>query len=668
MFLAGGAEQGNLGVFLLFCGAALLACPPRAKINLAVWLAAAALGLTSAASLLPVRLFRPPLWRKELSAVPDLPLSSTVSADPHQTEFWLAVLAVTILGGLFLLTQPLRSRRLLGLAAGAVGVCGIYAGLSIFAKLSGWVFPFAGGATFGFFPNRNHTATLLITGSILSVGILPVAFHERRWLTVDWAVAMLTLCVNGLLFFSESRAGVLFLLIGIVIWIAGLGGKHLNRSLLLAIVIVSVVGLTLFSTLKSEARDRLLGSVYRTHPVAKSTSTDATDFQMPSGEISSDDRLRIYHDTLRVIRDAPWTGTGLGTFSLVFPMYRHDSASNTLVLHPESDWLMVAAETGLPGLLFLFVLIFLVLRAWQPSRGHPYWPMRWAFCSAALTAVLHGFVDVPVHRAALGWWIVVLAGVAFAPDRAASETQRTGGWFARSLFIMGGLLSLILGVFLVRAEWFGGSALPPFVAKHAQVEILRKFNQGNNDAAFEQARQAVIVSPLSPSLYYQLGVLALRFYETETEVNRAFQIERLLNPFTPTVPQAQGTAWLTVDPVRAVKLFKEALERQEHLRPNSVGAGIDAADYWRELVTTAAPVIQAQRLMWDTTAAHGPAFILAWLEGANTEAAAEKIPLLANDPLFLTSLTEEQRHRFLTVWNAKGDKQALQTFEKPPAD
>ena len=59
----------------------------------------------------------------------------------------------------------------------AVSVCGAYAGLAIYAKQTGWQYPYAGGATFGFLPNRNHTATFLIVGSVLSLGLLRIAWR-----------------------------------------------------------------------------------------------------------------------------------------------------------------------------------------------------------------------------------------------------------------------------------------------------------------------------------------------------------------------------------------------------------------------------------------------------------------------------------------------------------
>lgn len=665
MFLAGGAVQGNLGVFLLCAGVALILCPPRVAVRPGVWLTAAAFLLCSASTLLPARFFHVPLWRQTLSVVPGMPLATTVSAAPAETWFWLGVLSVTVTVGLFTLTQPVRSPSLFWLALGAASVCGVYAALSIFAKLSGWKYPFGGGAEFGFFPNRNHTATLLITGSVLAAGILSVAFRARRWLAADAAVLALTLCAAGLLFFSSSRAGVLFLLVGVVGWVLGLRGGERGR-LLAVIGTVVVVGAALLFFSKSNVRERLVRSIPRPASwTRKAGSATPAEVGGVSGDVTADDRLRIYHDTLRVIRDAPLTGTGLGTFGLVFPLYRQASANSHLILHPESDWLMVAAETGLPALACLAALVAVVLRGWKATRDHPYWPLRWAVLVAAGAAALHGLVDVPAHRAALGWWVLTLAGLALQPGRQEEGTgptdDRTARRVARGIFALTGLLALALGAQLVRAEWFDGPNLPPYVAKAEQAVILRTFERGGVDAALERARAAVKVSPLVPSLYYQFGVLLLRFEDTDAEADQAFRMQRLLEPFPPNVPELQATAWQALDPARAAALFTEALDRQEKLPPGSTYREVPSV-YLGKMVAEAATAPQAQELLWPVAAARGPEFVLGWLQGANADLADAKLRLLSADEGFLSSLTSDERRRFVASWKQKGNAEALGTF------
>ena len=665
IFLAGGADQGNLGVFLLGAGVALLIGSPRVRVPWTVWLAAAAFLGCSAASLLPARWFHLPLWRQNLAGVPDLPLPDTVSAAPTQTLFWLAVLALSTLTALFTLTQPMRSRDLFTLALLAVGVCGVYAALSIFAKLSGWVYPFSGGATFGFLPNRNHTATLLVTGSLLAVGILGVAFREHRWLAVDLAVASLGLCVVGLCFFSESRAGVIFLGLGLAAWVAGLGRRHRDRPLLLAVIVVTLLSGGLFLSLKSGARDRLLRSVAASGDFrqGREASNAVHPPERPGGELSADDRLRIYRDTLGLIRAAPLTGTGLGTFALVFPPYRRASASDTLVLHPESDWLMVAAETGLPALGCLTWLGFLVIRIWRPAREHPSWPLRWAFFVAAGVAAAHGLVDVPAHRAAVGWWVLTLAGLALQPGRLPKDHQVTtvDRRATRGIFAGGGLLAIFLGGQLVRAEWFGGPPLPPYVAKIAQEQVARTSQRGDLEGAMAQSRQAVAACPLDSFLYYQLGLLLLRDDDNDAEVDRAFHLQRVLNPCAPLIPDLQATAWMPIDAGRSATLFTEALEREERLR-NMAGHDEKPLVFWRGILqrTRAFPAVQEH--LWPPAAARGPEFLLTWLEEGDAAIVKARLSSWAQNADLLASSDPGQRERLVSVWKAKGDPAVLQTF------
>ena len=514
LLLAGRAEQGNLGVYLICAGVAMVACPPRARVHWRAAAIAAAFVGCAALSLLPAHLFPTPEWRRALAGVPDLPLPGTVSAAPGQTLFWLGILAVTIMTGLFALTQPVRSQRLLTFALAGVGFCGVYAAVSIFAKLAGWHLTDFAGTPFGFLPNRNHTATLLVTGSILSAGTLAITFRERRWVAADLAVASLTLCATGLLFFSGSRAGVLFLLGGLAVWVSGIGGAHRSRPLLLAAVVAIGVSVGLFLTVKTDAQVRLLQSI----PVFRSETRAAADKtgnppEPEQGGITNDDRWRIYRDTAGMIREAPWTGSGLGTFALVFPAYRRALLNDSLVLHPESDWLMVAAEMGLPACVCLVLLVVWIFRTWRPERNHPYWPLRWGFVVAAGAALLHGMVDVPIHRAALGWWVLALLGLALQPGRnAAPETGLSSRRLARTLFVLSGVGACLLGGRLVRAEWFGGPALPPYAAKQAQTRILQVYKQGDTEKAMEQARQAVRAFPLVPPLYFptRLPVAPLR--------------------------------------------------------------------------------------------------------------------------------------------------------------
>jgi O-antigen ligase len=212
-----------------------------------------------------------------------------------------------------------------------------------------------------------------------------------------------------LIFFTTSRGGILSLLIGTALWLAGLGGGHRSRPLLISFAALFLGGLFLFLAPQSLIRHRMLVLIGFEHDPAKETNAAPAS----SPELSRDARLLIYRDALGIVRDYPISGTGLGTFRYVFPQYARRFLRAGAPVHPESDWLMLATETGLLTCLVLAVgLGWLLMRVFS-RRDHRYWPLRWGILCAGLAAFLHGFVDVPAHRTALGWWLLAIFVLGF---------------------------------------------------------------------------------------------------------------------------------------------------------------------------------------------------------------------------------------------------------------
>jgi hypothetical protein len=89
-------------------------------------------------------------------------------------------------------------------------------------------------------------------------------------------------------------------------------------------------------------------------------------------DVSSMGRFSIYGDARRWLRDSPLFGTGLGSFETVYPSYQ-DSELRATVAHAHSDWLELALESGLTGLLAAFAAAGLAarfaVRAWRSARS-----------------------------------------------------------------------------------------------------------------------------------------------------------------------------------------------------------------------------------------------------------------------------------------------------------
>ena len=76
--------------------------------------------------------------------------------------------------------------------------------------------------------------------------------------------------------------------------------------------------------------------------------------------LSGQSRVSIWHDTLGLIRQHPFLGTGLGSFFVAYTSVQ-TAFLNLLVEHAHCDYLEVATELGLPGAILVFGSIFWIL-------------------------------------------------------------------------------------------------------------------------------------------------------------------------------------------------------------------------------------------------------------------------------------------------------------------
>ena len=202
----------------------------------------------------------------------------------------------------------------------------------------------------GTFISRNYFAGYLLMVIPLSIGYLLSREENqifrfrgwRHWLTslhgksllVGFGVVVMILS----LLFSASRMGIASLLFScglISLLLRSLrGGKKVSRVpvliLVLALLWAAWIGL-----------DAVISRFF--------ASSD--DFKS---------RWEVWVDTVRMVKDFPLFGSGLGTFTLVFPLYRSFHITG-VTNHAENDFLQLTSDVGLVGvglLLIFFVAFF----------------------------------------------------------------------------------------------------------------------------------------------------------------------------------------------------------------------------------------------------------------------------------------------------------------------
>jgi len=662
VFLGGSIRQGSTGIFLTAAGAAMVLLAPNRAVPWRYWVLGGGLVACASLCLLPQGWFPVPDWRAGLNEYKGLPPLPLVSLAPRETIHWLMLLAAAVLTGLFSLGHPLRTDVKVYLALlGALGVAA-YAGVAIYAKTTGWEYPFApkGGFTtpdFGFFPNRNHTAALLVTGAVLSLGVLREGWSGRRPVVFVLAGASMALCAYALLFESTSRGGVVFLVVGALVWVAMLGRGHLSTPLVVSTAVVGLLVVGIFFTTESPVRTRVLEllGLYEERS-AENVKALGTEPKAPAaGSALSDFRLKVFRDATRIIRDYPVTGTGLGTYGYVSPFYVDASIGEAIPIHPESDWLMSAAESGLPFVLCAVALLFVLIRDNLAMRRGATWPLRWGIAAAALAAILHGMVDVPLHRVEIGWWVLVLVGLAFG-NPSPTGTERNAAWFIqRFIFGAAGAGLLALGILMIRSQWYGEVPFPPYRARIVVDQMRQLADAGRYEDAINLARSEIPLSPMAVGLYRELGFREIKKGGNPIVADAVFAAERALNPVSAQLVLDQGWLWFRDDPMRTADLWVEAMKK--HLRIQKGGGYAYPAEFYGRMLGQARQHPEMLPKLEECSRL-SPELWLVWISHTRGESYEEA----SRNPEFLAALDAPMRRRFLESWWNGGNKDAMEAF------
>ena len=270
-------------------------------------------------------------------------------------------------------------------------------------------------ALFGPYVNRDHYAGLM--EMLIPVAILSVAGRRTRgsWGAKALCVFAVTLTVASLLL-SGSRAGLLALSAEIAVAAIVLRGTVAQtkggRRLALSAAGVLAAGVILFAYLDPGGIARRLGSV--------------ADVNAARAEWDGRRKLMAF-DTLRMWRDHPGLGVGMGAFEIAYPHYQ-SFPSDDWIDHAHNDYIEALAETGLVGALLILWALALFLREafrdWeQSSRPQASW-IRLAAAIGCFGILVHSLWDFNLHIPANAAWFAVLAGITTtSPDSSAIDDQ-----------------------------------------------------------------------------------------------------------------------------------------------------------------------------------------------------------------------------------------------------
>lgn len=239
----------------------------------------------------------------------------------------------------------------------------------------------------GFEVFGNPNALGAIAGVVLAPILLWAALVADSQRLRRRRFVALTLC-GGLLYYSNSRASILGAAAAVVMFTVAL--RH--QRLLLQCVFVSVFFLTLVAVVNPSRMDVFVSSF--TERFYKETSINPGMFGS---------RLSPWAETLSVVKQHPWFGSGFGTSDLgeLRPDVADSSVSTAQGTNREhgNSYLAMAEYMGLLGSVPFVLLLLIVVRAvvrmyaWIRRTGSPY-QFAIPFGLVATAALVHaGFED-----------------------------------------------------------------------------------------------------------------------------------------------------------------------------------------------------------------------------------------------------------------------------------
>ena len=285
--------------------------------------------------------------------VAGITVRNTISADPFQTRFFaLQMLALT--AWLALLYRYVNTEsRMRALVYTILGVAVVSAIFGVLRQATqhqiGFVLPLLRPTQgYGQFINKNHFAYLMEMAFGLVIGLALAAGIKRERLLIYVA---LLLPIWTALVLSNSRGGILAMLVQIVSAALLLGSRRQATVLRAALMVVLVAGV-LFGTLWLGG-DRLASNFENA-----TSELNAAETNMRAGV----SRNEIWRATLKMFAAHPITGVGLGGYWIGITEY-HDASGLMTPQEAHNDYLELLSSGGLVGLAIGVWFALMLIRA-----------------------------------------------------------------------------------------------------------------------------------------------------------------------------------------------------------------------------------------------------------------------------------------------------------------
>ena len=327
----------------------------------------------------------------------------------------------------FTLTMARRPRT--AIAAALCGMAMTWIGLALYAMAQFFILPLTAGHRIAApMLDPNNLAAFFNMGAIMAAG----AFLAARGSA--WRI-MATLLLFALLLAATlatmSRAGLVILILGLSA-LAALNRPNLAQARW-KLPVCAALPVALFALINMASHGWF--------------TTSFSDLSHPAKSPSVNDRHALLVGSWHMLTAHPWGNVGLGNFYYFYPAFRlATDMSDGFFAH--SDPLQLALETGLPVLVFFYVMLGAAAirsaQAWRTlPRGSGGRDVLAASGIAVGSIALHAHINYNLYMPGLLIPAGILLAVWYAATEAALPSQRAV-WRLRTKWQMPARVGLIL--------------------------------------------------------------------------------------------------------------------------------------------------------------------------------------------------------------------------------
>ena len=348
------------------------------------------------------------------------------------------------------------------------------------------------------------------------------------------------------IFISLSRGGIISLTLASAFFLAILPREKINFRFITYGLLASCVVLMM--------------TWFGWGPVVDKFGTTFTD----AGAIH-DIRLMLWQDSLRIIHDFLFAGTGFGTFIHIYPLYTTLSV-NFILDHAHNDYIELLTDGGLIGfVLAAWFVLTIIIHGWKKIH---YRRDRYAILLSigALTGIVailfHSVTDFNMHNGANGLYFFFLCGllVSAGNTRLYYRTRPTlldqAGPNTKIILFAATLLLIGATIFIRGGAIFAGAVY----SKVANTYLNKNLSQEKVLTVASTARRASRYDPLEGKYSFALGSAQV-FLHQPKEALSSFIEAADKDPLSGIYLQRLALMLTTVDKNAAEKLMPIAYAR-----------------------------------------------------------------------------------------------------------